>query len=646
MNAENNGGLYNVRMRASRNDGDGSNVHVSGAERIVGASDVPAAAAALAKRALRHSRGGADAIRIKAEKLDAAEVMELDALPVSTIAAASPEEARRSILELLNRAGASRPEDVADLLSTVAGMRGAMLVDDETLERPDPDEQRGVRATCMDAAPDGEPEGFGRKNHFREALVLATKVAHAPGIIAEVCISDDPDYTTGYVASKTLGYVRLTNIKKSGVPAGGRVVIYRGGRQDVPETVRFLESRPVLVRGVPRHPTAPASESPTARMERELEALEAASLKRHAMDIEAVSGGHVVIHGRKALSLASNSYLGLHDDPDVKAAAARAAMEFGTGASGSRLLSGGLGIHQRLERLLAEFKGQEAALLFGTGYMANVGAITALCGRESVVFSDELNHASIIDGCRLSGAEIVIYRHNDMGDLEEKAARHCGRHGLVVSDSDFSMDGDIANVPELAAIAARHGFLSMVDDAHALGVIGKTGRGSSEHFGAAARKPDVTIGTLSKAVGCEGGFACGSRVIVDYLRNKARSFIFSTAPSPAVVGAALRAVEKMRDEPARVEALRRNIDVFVEALSRHGIPAATQTAIVPIRIGESAAALRVAERLLARGYYVPAIRHPSVPQGTARLRASVMAVHTPEALAAAAAAIAACLQEA
>jgi 8-amino-7-oxononanoate synthase len=287
-----------------------------------------------------------------------------------------------------------------------------------------------------------------------------------------------------------------------------------------------------------------------------------------------------------------------------------------------------------LEAEIARFKGEEAAITFNTGYMANVGTISALCGKGDYIFSDELNHASIIDGIRLSKAKCFVYKHNDMADLERvilEAMADGEFRGMIVTDAVFSMDGDLANLPELLKIAKAHEVLLMIDEAHATGVLGKTGRGLAEHYG--CEHADVTVGTLSKAVAAEGGFVAGKQKLIDFLRNKSRSFIFTTAMAPAVAAAALNNLKFIEAHPERVQQLRDNVDYFCESLRREGLNVATSpSAIVPIVIGDEAKAMQISATLQEHGILIPAIRYPTVAKGSARLRASLMATHTHEEL--------------
>ncbi|MCI8371935.1 MAG: 8-amino-7-oxononanoate synthase [Lachnospiraceae bacterium] len=375
------------------------------------------------------------------------------------------------------------------------------------------------------------------------------------------------------------------------------------------------------------------------RMEDHLCMLRESHLYRTLKVIESAQSSHIRYQGRELLMLASNSYLDFCGEPRIKQYAAEILEQYGVGSGGSRLTTGTTDLHIKLEEHLARFKGREAAMVFNTGFAANSGVLPALCRDGDVIYSDEYNHASIIDGCRQSRAETVIYRHNDMDDLEQKILARPGRFGLIVSDGVFSMDGDIVNLPRLVRLADTYGLLSMIDEAHATGVIGKSGRGCEEHFQMEGRT-DVLMGTLSKALGTEGGYICGPRPLIEYLKNTARSYIFSTSLSPVTMAAAKRALELIEAEPQRIQRLQQNIRWFCQCLQQQGLNAQSETAIIPIRIGDEAAALQASEWLLQHGYFIPAIRYPTVPQGQAMLRAALMASHTREELAGAAQAIA------
>jgi 8-amino-7-oxononanoate synthase len=358
-----------------------------------------------------------------------------------------------------------------------------------------------------------------------------------------------------------------------------------------------------------------------------LDELESEGLRRRLRLIDGPQGPEVMLDGRPVMLLCSNNYLGLADHPSLRRGAADAALALGTSAGASRLISGSMSIHADLEAKLAEFEGTEAALLFGSGYLANTGAIAALAGRGEVVFSDELNHASIIDGCRLAGAETFVYRHRDTEHLDWGLRRARRRAALIVTDGVFSMDGDIAPVAELAALARRHRCRLMVDEAHATGCIGPGGRGSVAAAGITG-EVDLIVGTLGKALGGYGAYACGSREMTEFLVNTARPFIFSTAPPPPAIAAASAALELLAESPKRVERLRANAGALREGLRSEGLgPIGADTQIVPLVIGEADDTMAICERLLEEGIFAQAIRPPTVPAGTCRLRLTVMATH-------------------
>jgi 8-amino-7-oxononanoate synthase len=359
-----------------------------------------------------------------------------------------------------------------------------------------------------------------------------------------------------------------------------------------------------------------------------LEELRDRGLYRSLRLIEGPQGPQVMLAGKEVLLLCSNNYLGLADDPVVREAAAAAALRWGAGAGASRLISGNMTPHRDLESQLARFKGYESALLFGSGYLANTGVIAALAGKDEVVFSDELNHASIIDGCRLSRAETFVYRHGDLDHLAWGLREAGGRASLIVSDGIFSMDGDVANLQGLFEISRRHGCRLMVDEAHATGAIGPGGRGSVAAAGLSG-EVEVVVGTLGKALGSYGAYVCANAEIADFLVNSSRPFIFSTAPPPPALGAATAALELLEAEPERVDRLQANATTLRSALSREGLvtgPSSTQ--IVPVEIGAAGATMELCELALKRGVFAQGIRPPTVPEGSSRLRFTVMSTHT------------------
>jgi len=363
-----------------------------------------------------------------------------------------------------------------------------------------------------------------------------------------------------------------------------------------------------------------------------LEELRDRGLHRRLRLVGGPQGPRVLLDGREVLLLCSNDYLGLTHDPRVREAAAEAAMTWGAGAGASRLISGNMAPHRQLEERLATFKGYEAALLFGSGYLANTGVIAALASRGEVVFSDELNHASIVDGCRLSRAETFVYRHGDAEHLAWGLREAGERAALIVTDGVFSMDGDVAPLAELAELARRHRCRLMVDEAHATGALGAGGRGSVAAAGL-GEEVDVVVGTLGKALGSYGAYVCAGRDIVDYLVNSARPFIFSTAPPPPVLAAASAALGVLESEPLRVERLRENAAALRQALRGEGLAAGGgDSQIVPVAVGDAGKAMELCERALERGVFAQGIRPPTVPDGSSRLRFTAMATHEPDEL--------------
>jgi len=358
--------------------------------------------------------------------------------------------------------------------------------------------------------------------------------------------------------------------------------------------------------------------------------LERLGLTRRLRLISGPQGPTVLLEGEPVLLLCSNNYLGLADHPDVRRAAADAAMRWGVGAGASRLVSGTMTIHRRLEERLAIFKGSEACVLFGSGYLANLGAICALAGRGGRIFSDELNHASIVDACRLSRAEVVVYRHRDLEHLQSCLQRHPARREghLIVTDSVFSMDGDVAPLAEIVELARHYGARVLVDEAHATGSLGPGGRGAVAEAGLEG-EVDVVIGTLGKALGSYGAYACASAELVRLLINTARPLIFSTAPSPPAAAGALAALELLERDRQRVQRLRHSTRVLRSALAGEGFPVSDgEIQIVPLVVGEERAAMELCRAALERGVFAQAIRPPTVPDGTARLRLAAMASHS------------------
>jgi glycine C-acetyltransferase len=361
-----------------------------------------------------------------------------------------------------------------------------------------------------------------------------------------------------------------------------------------------------------------------------LDAIRDRGTHRRMRVLAGAQGPRMRVDGREVLLFAGSNYLDLAHHPEVVEAAARAARDHGCAAGGSRLINGNLAIHEELEESLAKFLGREAALTFSTGYMANVGVIPALAGAGDTVVSDALSHASIIDGCRLSRATVRVFPHGDLEALDHTLAeaRAGGGRVLLAVDGVYSMDGDLAPVAEMAALARRHDAMLLLDDAHGTGTLGTSGRGAAEHCGVAASDVDVQLGTLGKSLGSFGAFVAGGPGLRELLVNVARSFIFSCALAPPQVAAAQAALRVVEREPWRRILLQQNASRLRDRLSERGIATTPSTThIIPVRIGDNARTMRVCERLLDRGFYAQGIRHPSVPEGTARLRITPMATH-------------------
>lgn len=356
--------------------------------------------------------------------------------------------------------------------------------------------------------------------------------------------------------------------------------------------------------------------------------LRAAGLYPYFRVIESAQEPEVVVCGKKMIMIGSNNYLGLTNHPKVKEAAVKAVKKYGTGCAGSRFLNGNLKLHEELEAKLADFFRQESALVFSTGFLTNLGTLSALIGKDDVGFLDKYDHASIIDGCRLSFGEIKKFRHNDVNELERMMRDAGERRKLVVVDGVFSMEGDIAPLPALVTLARKYGAGVMVDDAHGIGVLGKTGRGTSEHFGL-ERNVDIIMGTYSKSLASIGGFIAGRAKIIDYIKHHARSLIFSASLPPASVASVSAALDIIDDEPERREKLWNNTRKMLAGFKELGYNVGTsQTPIVPIIIGDNERVFQAWKSLHEAGIFANAVVSPAVPQGKALIRTSFMATHT------------------
>ncbi|HHP7229483.1 MAG TPA: 8-amino-7-oxononanoate synthase [Xenococcaceae cyanobacterium] len=368
--------------------------------------------------------------------------------------------------------------------------------------------------------------------------------------------------------------------------------------------------------------------SPYDWLPQSLATIHRANWYRQVKTVNSLPGAVIELEGQKLINFASNDYLGLAGDRRVRTAAVTAIQEYGTGSTGSRLLSGHRELHHDLERAIADWKQTEAALVFSSGYLANLGTISALVGQKDLILADRYNHSSLKNGAKLSSAEVITYSHCDLADLHQKLETYRSqyRRCLIVTDSVFSMDGDICPLPELLSIATAFACMTLIDEAHATGVLGDTGAGCVEHFHC-SDYPLIQMGTLSKALGSLGGYVAGSKDLIDFLKNRAATWIYTTALSPGDTAAAIAAIEVIRNEPTRITQLWDNINYLKEQLaSAQLLP--SESSIICLSFNSPETALKQAEKLQEAGIFAPAIRPPTVP--TSRIRLSIMATHTKE----------------
>jgi len=358
----------------------------------------------------------------------------------------------------------------------------------------------------------------------------------------------------------------------------------------------------------------------------------AAGIYPYFRTIESAQDPEVIVDGKKMIMIGSNNYLGLTNHPRVKEEAIEALKKYGSGCAGSRFLNGTLDIHVKLENKLARFMRKEAALVFSTGFQTNLGAIAAIAGKDDVLIIDKMDHASIIDGCRLSFSDVKKFRHNDMEDLERVLQQHNGKGKLIVVDGVFSMEGDITDLPNVVRLAKKYNARIMVDDAHGIGVLGETGRGTAEHFGL-EDEVDLIMGTYSKSLASIGGFIVASEPVIHYIKHAARALIFSASPPPASVAAVSAAIDIIEEEPERRERLWRNTKKMMEGFNALGYNTAqSETPIIPVIVGEDTKAFTMARMLHDKGIFANVAVSPAVPNGMALIRTSYMATHTDEQL--------------
>ncbi|HZU26063.1 MAG TPA: glycine C-acetyltransferase [Bryobacteraceae bacterium] len=373
-----------------------------------------------------------------------------------------------------------------------------------------------------------------------------------------------------------------------------------------------------------------ASANPLAFLSEQIDSWKKAGTYQRLRVLESACEPVCRTDGREVINLASNNYLGLANHPRLVEAALEATRKYGAGSGAVRTISGTMSLHMELEQRIAAFKHVEACVVFQSGFTANAGTVSAILGPDDHIISDALNHASIIDGCRLSKAKIHVFQHRDTAGASSILDELAGKpgHKLLITDGVFSMDGDIAPLPALVEVAEQHGAIMMIDDAHSSGVLGRNGRGTVDHFNLHGRV-DVQVGTLSKAVGVLGGYVCGSRDLIDFLHHRGRPFLFSTSHPPAVVGACLAAFDLLESEPERIDALWSNTRYFKEQLRGAGFDTgASQTPITPIMVGDAGAAHEFSRRLFDNGLWATGIGYPTVPEGKARVRTIVTAAHT------------------
>ena len=370
-------------------------------------------------------------------------------------------------------------------------------------------------------------------------------------------------------------------------------------------------------------------------LEKELDQLKEKGLYNTIDILESENGACIIVDGKRMINLASNNYLGFANREELKKACIEATETYGVGAGAVRTINGSLKIHQQLEEKIAEFKGTEAAIAFQSGFNCNMGAISAVMTKEDAILSDELNHASIIDGCRLSGAKIIRIKHQDMKDLEKKAKEALEskkyKKIMYITDGVFSMDGDIARLPEIIPIVEKYGLVTYVDDAHGSGVTGK-GAGTVKHFGL-SDKIDMQMGTLSKAIGVVGGYVAGSKTLIDWLKARSRPFLFSTSLTPGAAAAALASITLMQEHPELVEKVWENANYFKEELKKAGYNIGmSETPITPVILGDEKVTQTFSKKLIEHGIYAKPIVYPTVPLGTGRIRNMPTAEHTREML--------------
>lgn len=620
---------WSVRMRAAGTLDD-EPYHVSGAESLVAPGMIEQTVAGLTQRALAPGHTvKARQVRVSLDQLDV-EPTVIPALPTELKECPDPMAARQYFVDVLSRF-VPHPAEALRVLTEGPTMRGAAMVESGTGRRLEADPLRGVRVTKFGDLTESAPgASLAHKKHHHEAVLLASKVAAAPGVLAELCISDDPHYTRGYVCVDGV-YTTVTNVKADGDPNGGRIILVDTARADPTTITTWLENHPVLIG--PATASGPKAASWHDHLCGRLNAWRAAGLERRPRTFCSAQDPDTVTTDGPALLFSSSDYLGLSTEPKVQQAMINTARRLGNSSGGSRLTTGTSVAHHQAEREIAAWLGYPQAVFMASGYQANIATIQLLADPHVTVISDAENHASLIDGCRLARARTVVVPHADLDAIDTALDRVTTNRALVLTEGVYSMGGDVTPVGELVEIAHRHGALVVVDDAHGIGTVGPTGRGATEGL-SASQRPDVLLGTASKALGVEGGFACVDETLATLMRNCARGYVFSSAPSPAVAAAVAAAVKYLRTDTSRARKLQANVAQARRLLAEADLipPSAAHDRgpIIRIPVGPESRAVAAQGELARRGLMVGAIRYPAVAKGDAILRICLTARHTDE----------------
>lgn len=622
---------WSVRMRATGII-DGEPYHVSGAESLVSPDMIGQTLTGLIHRALSLGHTvEARQVRLSLDQLGADPAV-IPALPADINECIDIDSAHHHFLDVLSRF-VPNPEQVMRILTAGPTMRGAAMVEVGSGRRLETDPLRGVRVTRFGDLTESAPgTSLAHKRHHHEAVLLASKVAAAPGVLAELCISDDPHYTRGYVCADGV-YTTVTNVKADGDPNGGRVILVDTSYADPAMITDWLENHPVLIGPATHSPSTHTTASWHDHIRSRLDSWRASGLERHPRTFSSSQVPDAVTTDGPALLFSSSDYLGMSTEPAVQEAMINVVSELGCSSGGSRLTTGTSVAHHHAEHEIATWLGYPQAVLMASGYQANVTTMQLVAGPDVTVVSDADNHASLIDGCRLARARTVVVPHADLDAIDHALDHVTTERAIVLTEGVYSMGGDVAPIADLVRIARRHGALTIVDDAHGIGTVGPTGRGVTEGLPQELR-PDVLLGTASKALGVEGGFVCVYETLATLIRNCARGYVFSSAPSPAVVAAVAASVHQLRTDVSPVQRLQTTVARARRALFGAGlIPAPTANDLGPIirvPVGPEDRAVAAQEELARRGLMVVAVRYPAVAKGDAILRICLTARHTDE----------------